>query len=350
MNALDPIRILEDTQPPDVTQLTTKSLSGTGVFDILMNSVKLHLVEEWDNNRISNAEYATVYLGALSAVLGQSVNYLMNHQNEKRIAAEIGLIRQQTASELANTADSLPEGLGFNISTEIQGLIKRKLELAAQDILLAESKVLTDKANKDYVGQKIISELAQTDVGITQARLAGYGFNDADTISGISEYALAQAKATADLTEQKVVTELAQTSKTKPNDLGKDSSTTISGVAKAQVDLAESQKAKADAEKIFLAQKTMTELAQTSDTIPLTTEALNTSASVQGSVKKQQDLYSAQISGFARDAEQKLLKIAAEAWNVDATVGAATANATNKLDDASLGSLMTKAREGVGLT
>ena len=351
MNALDPIEVLETSTPPDVSQLTTKSLTGSGVFDVLMKTVDLHLLQEFDSGRITGDQYSQVYLGALGSVLQQSVAFLLNHQSEKRTAAEIGLIRQQTVSELASTSDDIPVGLGFNISPLVQGLIKSKLELAALEALLAESKVATDKAGKDLIGQKILSELAQTGTGITQARLAGYGFNDTDVVAGLLEWVVAKTKSEVDLTEQKVATELAQTSKVKPSDLGLDPATVISGAAKAQVDLAESQKAKADAEEIFLAQKTMTELAQTSDSVPLTTAALNVSSTVSGSIQKQKDLYAAQIAGFARDAEQKLLKIVTNTWSTAASVsGVASANEDNKLDDPSLGSIMTKARQGIGLT
>lgn len=350
LNALDPISVLTETSPPDVTQLTTKSLTGTGVFDVLMKTVKLHLIEEYDNDRITGAQYSDVYIGALGAVLQQSVAFLLNHQNEKRVIAEIALTRQKTVTELANTGDTIPVGLGFNTNPVIEGLIKSKLDLDALEADLVAAKIDTDKANKALVGQKIITELAQTDIGLTQARLAGYGFNDADIVSGVMEQVTSKAKAEVDLTEQKVVTELAQTSKVKPSTLGLDPATTISGLAKSQTDLTESQKAKADAEKIFLNQKTITELAQTSDSVPLTTGALNTASTVSGSIEKQKDLYSAQIAGFKRDAEQKLLKIITSTWSTAASVsGVAATTVTNKLDDDSLGTIMGMARKGIGL-
>jgi hypothetical protein len=99
--------------------LTTETVDGTGAFDVLMRATKKHLQEEFENQRITGSEYATVYLGALAAVLQTSIQFLLNEQQVNQIAAEIGLIRQKTVTELAQTDDSIPQGLGFNFVPKI---------------------------------------------------------------------------------------------------------------------------------------------------------------------------------------------------------------------------------------
>jgi len=94
--------------------LTQVNLKGSGAFDKLMRATKLHLQEEYEAQRITGAEYSQVYLGALTAVLQSSIQFLLNEQQVNRINAEIGLIRQQTVTELAQTEDNIPAGLGFN--------------------------------------------------------------------------------------------------------------------------------------------------------------------------------------------------------------------------------------------
>ena len=111
-----------ETTPEDPTarlslpldKLTTVSITGTGVFDVLMRATKLHLQEEYNAERITGKEYTTVYLGALTAVLQTATKFLMDEQQTYLLNAQIGLIRQQTVTELANTCDSIPVGLGFN--------------------------------------------------------------------------------------------------------------------------------------------------------------------------------------------------------------------------------------------
>ena len=39
--------------PPDITRLTTKSVEGTGAFDVLMYAVKQHLLEEYETVLLS---------------------------------------------------------------------------------------------------------------------------------------------------------------------------------------------------------------------------------------------------------------------------------------------------------
>lgn len=98
--------------------LTTVQLDGTGAFDKLMRAVKLHLQEEYDSQRIVGSQYSDVYLGALGAVLQTSTQFLLNQQQVHKINAEIGLLRQQTVTELAQTDDNIPEGLGFNFKPQ----------------------------------------------------------------------------------------------------------------------------------------------------------------------------------------------------------------------------------------
>ena len=114
---------------PNLSLLSTQSLDGTGAFDVLMKTTKAHLQEEYNAGRITGEEYATVYLGSLTAVLQQAVQYLLNHQQAEKISAEIGLVRQQTITELAQTDNAIPENLGFNDSTDIEGLVKDKRDL-----------------------------------------------------------------------------------------------------------------------------------------------------------------------------------------------------------------------------
>lgn len=99
-------------------KLTTEDPKGKGVFDALMRAAKAHLVEEYEAKRITGDDYTKVYLGALTAVLQTSAQFLLNEQQVHKLNADIGLVRQQTVTELANTCDSIPQGLGFNHVTK----------------------------------------------------------------------------------------------------------------------------------------------------------------------------------------------------------------------------------------
>ena len=342
---------------PDVTRLTTQSIDGTGVFDVLMKSIKQHLIEEYEADRITGAEYTQVYLGALNTAMTAALQFLLNSQQEEKIQAEIALTRQKTVTELAQTDDDLPLGLGFNGDTQVEGLVALQREKLTQEGLLVDAQVTRTTTENALNGQQIITELAKTGDDFTQASVAGYGYNSSSVLAGILKAELEKMAAEEDqiaaniekiaaektLINQKVVTELASTSDTKPTDLGLMTGTTdITG-------LVASQKSKADAEVVLLAQKANTELAQTSDTVKTGAPYLNTLTSVTGVISKQKNLYTAQTDGFSRDAEQKLCKIMADTWSVSASQSEATANSINHLDDVSIGAVITKAKAGIGV-
>jgi len=108
---------------------------------------------------------------------------------------------------------------------------------------------------------------------------------------------------------------------------------------KAEFDLIVLTKDKVVQETALLLWKTYTEKAQT---IALGVDA-------DSVVGKQKALYGAQTSGFARDAEQKATKLMVDTWNVRRTTDEGTvADGVNKLNDASVGSAVTKLLAGIG--
>lgn len=113
----------------DISDLTTQSLTGTGIFDILMAAVSLHVNQEFSKGRITGKDYATVYLGSVSSVLQASIAYLSAGKEVEKLNAEIGLLRQKTVSELVNTDNDIPAGLGFNNGTTIEGTALRQNDL-----------------------------------------------------------------------------------------------------------------------------------------------------------------------------------------------------------------------------
>lgn len=80
------------TAPVTLPALTTATVAGTGVFDVLMAANKAHLEQEFAKNRVRGPEYATVYLGSLQAVLQNAVTFLLQ---KDKVALEADLISQQ---------------------------------------------------------------------------------------------------------------------------------------------------------------------------------------------------------------------------------------------------------------
>jgi len=213
----------------DLTQASAVSTStdgkytvtGTGVFDDLMEGVNAHLEAQFNLGRLTGAEYATVYLGAMQSSLQNSVQFILGKQQADKQAE---LLTKQVLTEEKNTLD-----------------------------------VIAGTSLKD-------SQKAEV--------LAGTTRNNAKNTSDI---AVNTSKISADT---------------------------------AQIALSVKQGTKSDAETAVLAQKEITEFAQTGQT----TSTAPTDASILG---KQRELYEEQAKGFKWNADQKYLDSLLRAWGMN---------------------------------
>lgn len=101
--------------------------------------------------------------------------------------------------------------------------------------------------------------------------------------------------------------------------------------------LLQEQTDKTTAEEGLLTQKKVTETAQTID-------------ATGGTMKKNQDLLTAQTNGFARDAEQKLAKIFADVYAINRTTLGSQATVPGGLDDIDITDIVAAAASGIGVT
>ena len=108
---------------------------------------------------------------------------------------------------------------------------------------------------------------------------------------------------------------------------------------RAEYDVLLSTNLKTKEETALLLWKTNTEKAQT----------MALGVDDNSVIGKQKALYGAQTDGFKRDAEQKAAKLMADTWSVRRTTDEATvADATNKLNDATVGRAIEKLLSGIG--
>lgn len=112
--------------PVTLPQLTDATIAGAGVFDTLMRANKAHLESEFTKGRIKGAEYATVYLGSLEAVMSASLAFLL--QRDKS-TLESQLLSQQV----------------LNAVLEGEVLAATKCKLQAEYDLLLTTKLKTDQ-------------------------------------------------------------------------------------------------------------------------------------------------------------------------------------------------------------
>jgi len=139
--------------PLTLAQLTEGSLSGDGVFDVLMNATKAHLESEYAKNRIRGPEYSQVYLASMQAVLQQATAFLLTKDkaaNEAAmVAAQIALLEQQRLNAIAEHNVLLAQKC--KLDAEYDVLMEQKLKSAAENQLLVQ-KVITERAQVQAIG------------------------------------------------------------------------------------------------------------------------------------------------------------------------------------------------------
>lgn len=281
--------------PIQLSDLTTAQVTGTGVFDVLMQAAKGHLEQEFTKGRIKGTEYSTVYLGSLQAILSQAVEFLLNKDKNalegqllaaqiEKIQAEKALVEQQTL----NNAD--------------KHALEKQLLAAQIEKTQAEKTSIEQQTLNNGDKHALEKQLLATQIEKIQAEKASV---EQQTLNAAKELLVLEAQ----------ICKL-----------------------QAEYDMIMETKLKTAEERALLQWKAATEKAQT----------LGTGVDPDSVVGKQKQLYQAQADGFKRDAEQKAAKIMSDSWSVQRTTDNELApSATNKLDAASIGRAIGKMLDGV---
>ena len=296
--------------------LVTNAPEEQGTFDVLMGSVKAHLKFEYDSGRIKGTEYSSVYLGSLTEVLGQSVQFLL--EREKR-SIEIEILELEKLKSQAELDKLSKEILLVQENIELTKLQQPKLE--------AETELIGRKSDTELIQQTVLG--AQRPKLEAETELIGRKSSTELIQQTVLEAQRPKLEAETQLIERKSGTELIQQ--------------TVLGAQecklKAEFDLLVEQKSKTSTEIGFIAQKKVTEQAQTS----------SSGVDPASTMGRQAGLYGAQTDGFKRDSEQKTAKLMIESWQVRRTTDetGTSANSSNKLRDSDVGRAVDKLLSGV---
>lgn len=256
-----------------VTEITQGTLTGTGVFDKLMASVTAHLDDQYSKGRITGAEYATVYLGAVQSAMQQSVSFVLGEQQ-----AELALTQLNdtliTSSKQREEISQRIVLVDTQVSEQLDGTLRANTQLT--DTLTTS---LKQREQLDNQIDLIHVQMAEAVDGTTRANVQ-------------LQDGLTTAVKQRDQITSAVALSAAQVAET-------TAGTTRTDLQSAQDLLLKSQQIlKTSSEKAMLDKKVLTEVQQAI------------------LVSKQQDLYVAQKNGFARDAEQKAAKLVSELWQI----------------------------------
>lgn len=324
----------------NVSEITEVNVNGSGVFDQLMKTVQIGLDTEFQKQRIKSTDYSKVYLGTVQSVLQQSLAFVMGKQTADKQAELLIvqaanevlqglLITEQTAKVTAEKLVTDQQLL--NLQVDNTNAVKAGLKLDAENAILAQQLLKLQQETLLTTAQ--ISKVNQdTATGVVQE--ANIVQDTATKITQISklnqDISISQAQELNVVEERaKIIAEVSMVTQSEAN-------------AVIQGQVLTNQVTKVAAEQSLLDQKKLTEEAQIVDRVT------GAAADVVGVIGKQKGLYTAQTDGFARDAEQKLLKIASDNFAVRLS-NTPSLPPPDGYSDVAIDEIIDKAREGIGM-
>lgn len=332
----------------DVADITDGTVGGSGAFDKIATSLKAHLREEFDAGRITGDQYTKAYISMMESALSNATNFVLARESNfwDAINAQMTAITGRYGLEIRKFELSKSQ-----IETELQ-----KIAYATGKLSLATAEVNYDTAAynlSDMLPQQLANlgkEEDMLDVQIVNAGKDGLLIDSRTTLT--DKQALQVVRQTTHVDKEEAVMDAqilltgkqgdmitAQISHEAAKELQTIESTTLLSKeillrveqtlqATAQTDLIGTQEDKVDQEILNLAEA----LKVTTEQIALTREQMESQRSqtldtrsdgttiITGSVGKQKDLYSQQITSYQRDSEIKAAKIFSDAWITQKTI------------------------------
>ena len=237
--------------------LTTRVVDGSGVFDALMSGLSAHLKKEYEQNRITGEQYTKAYTASLGGALQTAASFLLG-RDQAYWQAVLAQMQART--------------------TEIQVVTARvQLEVAKAQLATARIQAMNAEAEFALTKMKIATEDQQYCLLKVQTEQGEY------TLTEIMPLQMAQ------LTLQNSGLDLDNDTK----------SFTLTQILPTQ--------------KTLLEEQVEVQRAQTMDT-------RTNGVEIRGSVGKQKDLYTQQITSYQRDAEVKAAKLFTDAWITQKTI------------------------------
>lgn len=244
-----------------IKDITTGEVAGRGSYDALMRTTLAHIKAEHAAGRITDSNYATVYLGALQSNLSVATQFTLQHEltNQQLLIAAETLINTKKQGELLDaqvTQTAAQTALLTDELAELRPL--QKAQISAQTNL-------TNKQEAQQVAQTALTVLQQV----------GQDAQNAVTVKQellVAEQIKSEATKTVDATGGQALAVLNKT----------------------------------NAEKETIDQKKATEIAQTT----------GTTATVGGLIGYEMKLKEAQGDSFLRDAEQKAAKFYSDTLSI----------------------------------
>jgi len=338
--------------------LTTGIVGGTGTFDVLMKSFSTHLKEEFDKGRITGADYTRAYIAMTEAAMSGAVQFLLGRDQAFWVA--------QRAQIDAYTAKVQLETAKVQYATVRGEAINQKINYALTKIKLSNESIAFSTARYQLTNT-MPAQLAQiqqqTTNLVTENSVQTYNLTSmlpAQKLMVEAQKLLVDAQKSNETNKAAQV--LVQTS-----NLGKEGSIldyNLATMLPAQKLLVDAQKAETTQKTTNLATENSVQSYNLTNILPKQLALIGEQVEVQraqtlnnrtdgttitGSIGKQKDLYTQQITSYQRDAELKAAKLFTDAWITQKTIDEGLL-APSGFQNASLDAVLTKVKTNNGLT
>ena len=184
----------------NISELTSGTLDGNGVFDILMRVVDEHINKQFDNNRIRGTDYANAYIQLMNMVLNHAGDYALA---KAKLPLEMQLLKKELELKEFELNQIKPKELEA-LSAE-NALKKAQLPILEKELNLKEQQLDLNKKELQLKELQIPLMEKEIDIKDKQLNLAQYELDfkapaEVDSIKAQTEYS-----------RQRTVTEKGQT-------------------------------------------------------------------------------------------------------------------------------------------
>jgi hypothetical protein len=322
------------TYSVDIADFTTavetdSDVTGTGAFDVMMNSIRANVYEEYREGRITGAEYAQVYLSAMNSAADRALNFALS-KDKAALEADNLVLQGELISKQIALATIEVTNAQIKATAEINILQSTNLKLEEEIDVLQKNDLILDQ---NLIEQTAIASSAASKVAAEIAILTTTKLKLDEEIDVLQQQELIFAQ---DLIDKTAIATQSTERVTAEILVLTDTACKLKG----EFDVLVQQRLKLIEETSLLSQKIATEKAQTDASQAVGADTV---------VGKQKTLYQAQADGFARDAEQKAAKIMVDTWNVRRTTDSDNTDATSAgLSDTAIASVVSTLKTGIG--
>lgn len=300
---------------PVISDVTSSTVDGNGVFDVLMRSVNAHIHQEYKKDRLKGPEYSAVYLAGLQTAIDQAMRFVFERQNVALLEQQVLLAEKQVLKTIKDIELVQAQIAKMN---KDEGLTEaQRLKVIAETLNVPKQGAILDQEVLNKIQQVAMSTKQVETLTAELVNIPKQGaILDQQVINLASEDASVIARTA--LTDKQTLNEITQNTVLLAQECK----------LRAEYNLLVEQLAEVAAKTALLGQRKTTETAQTDSSVIGTNSILG----------KQAYLYQNQADGFLRDAEQKAADIMTGVWKIDKTVGGleVTTTTANGLNDGNI--------------